>query len=286
MSRGPLPAPVLVAVAGVPAAVLWLALPTLSAGGFGGVESWLVELSALPALATAWVVSVRAVLAVLMPNAVVILLVARDLGVAAVDLPHVLLAQPTTALFVAVIVSACRRAGQAMSEPVGTPDSARTKTLEDALGATHAPVVAALRAAAEPGGAAEHSPTLLALAVRDCLYLPGPDHAPLRAELDELRRGGTNVVTILPDPPSASRTLATSIGTLRFHHPVQVTLSGTIEESTLVVVPGLTEEQTALIKRALPVAWQVEGDEDASILTGPTDLATLIRRGGRPHVPG
>jgi hypothetical protein len=286
MSRGPLPPVLLVAVAVVPAAVLWLALPTLSRDGIGGVESWLVELSALPALATAWVVSVRAVLVVLVPNAVVILLAARDLGADGSDLPHLLLAQPAIALFVAVIVSVVRRAGQAMSEPLGTPDSARTETLEDALGATHGPVVAALRAAVETGGAADHSPTQLALAVRDCLYLPGPDHAPLRAELDQLRRGGTRVVTILPDPPSASRTLATSIGTLRFHHPVQVTLSGTIEESTLVVVPGLTEDQTALIKRALPVGWRVEGDEDASILTGPTDLATLIRRGGRPHVPG
>ncbi|KRB78497.1 hypothetical protein ASE01_04335 [Nocardioides sp. Root190] len=286
MSRGPMPPLLLGAIAAVPAVVLWFALPTLSREGIGGVESWLIEFSALPALAIAWVVSVRAVLAVLVPNAVVILVAARDLGIAGSDLPHLLLSQPATALFVAVIVSVCRRAGSVMSEPVGTQDSARTKTLEDSLAATLEPVVAALRAASEPGGARDHAPRELALAVRDCLYLPGPNHAPLRAELDELRRVGTRVVTILPDPPSASRTLATSIGTLRFHSPAQVTLSANIEEATLVVVPGLTEDQTALIKRALPVAWKVEGDEDASILTGPTDLATLIRRGGRRHVPG
>lgn len=286
MSRGPMPPVLLLVVAVVPAAVLWLVLPTVSPDGFGRTESWLIELSTLPVLATAWAVSLRAVLVALVPNAVVILLVGRDVGVPGADLVHLLLTQPTTALFVAIIVAVCRHAGQAMSEPPATADSARVRTLEDSLGAMLGPVVAALRSVGDPAAPGEPSPTVLALGVRDCLYLPGPEHAPLRAELDQLRRGGTRVVTILPDPPSASRTLATSVGTLRFHHPTQVTLSATIEEATLVVVPGLTEAQTALIKRALPVAWQVEGDDDASILTGPTDLATLIRRGGHRHVPG
>ena len=289
MTRGPLPSRLLLAVAVVPAVVLALVLPGLSAEGLGGTESWLVEFGALPALAVAWVVSLRTVLLVLVPNALVILLVGLDRGTALADLLHVLLVQPLSALFVAVLVLVCRRAGQVVTTPAASSRSVHAETLEESLGPILGPVVAALRSAEDGDGAdhpERHRPELLAQAVRDCLYLPGPAHEQLRAELDALRRVGTHVVTILPEPPAASRTLAAAAGTLRFHHPVRVTLSVSGDEATVVVVPGLGADQLARVTRALPVAWQATGDPEVTVLTGPPDLASVIRRGDRRPVPG
>lgn len=290
MTRGPLPSGLLLAVALVPAVVLALVLPGLSTEGLGGTESWLVEFGALPALAAAWVVSLRTVLLLLVPNAVVIVLVGIDQDTALADLLHVLLVQPLSALFVAVLVLVCRRAGQVVSRPAASSHSVHAETLEESLGPILGPVVAALRSAEDtdrPEHRPErHRPELLAQAVRDCLYLPGPAHEALRAELDALRRVGTHVVTILPEPPAASRTLAAAAGTLRFHGPVRVTLSVSGEEATVVVVPGLGAEQLARVTRALPVAWQATGDPEVTVLTGPPDLATFIRRGDRRPVPG
>jgi hypothetical protein len=258
----------------------------VSTAGLGGTESWLVELGALPAGAIAWVVSVRTVLVALLPNTLVLLLVGLDRALPLADLLHLLLVQPLSALFVAVIVLVCRQAGQVVTAPAPSPRTARAESLEDSLGAMLPRVVAALRAADEPGGAQGHAPDLLAQAVRDCLYLPGPDHEALRAELDALRRVGTRVVTVLPEPPVASRTLAGAVGTLRFHTPARATVSVSGDEATVVVVPGLGADQLTRVVRALPVAWQATGDPEVTVLTGPPDLATLIRRGVPRPVPG
>ena len=53
--------------------------------------------------------------------------------------------------------------------------------------------------------------------------------------LDALRRVGTRVVTVLPEPPVASRTLAGAVGTLRFHTPARATVSVSGDEATAVV---------------------------------------------------
>lgn len=289
MTRGPLPSGLLLAVAVVPAVVLALVLPGLSSEGLGGTESWLVEFGALPALAAAWVVSLRTVLLVLVPNALVILLVGLDQRTALADLLHVLLVQPLSALFVAVLVLVCRRAGQVVSTPAASSHSVHAETLEESLGPILGPVVAALRSAEDGSGEdhpKRHRPELLAQAVRECLYLPGPAHEALRAALVDLRRVGAQVVTILPETPAASRTLATAVGTLRLHRPVRVTLSVAGDEATVVVVPGLGADQLTWVTRALPVGWQATGDPEVTVLTGPPDLATFIRRGARRPVPG
>ncbi|HWJ09162.1 MAG TPA: hypothetical protein VNS46_07280 [Nocardioides sp.] len=284
ISRGPLHPATLLLVAGVPAVVLLVALPSVSADGLGGAESWLIEFSALPALATAWVISVRLVLLLLVPNGIVILLVALDLGATTLQLPHLLFVQPLSALFVAVIVAVCRRAGRVLTEPVTSQSTAWARAVRVALGPTLRPVVAALRSVgdAAPGP----GPGLLAQAVRDCLYLPGPEHEALRAELDALRRTGAQVDTILPEPPPATRTLAAALGAVRRIEPHHVTVSGNADEATVVIVPGPSAEVAERLPRQLPVAWQVDADPEACVLTGPPDLATLIRRGDRQPSPG
>ncbi|HWJ66981.1 MAG TPA: hypothetical protein VNT31_09915 [Nocardioides sp.] len=281
MSRGPLSPLVLAVTAVVPAEVLAVALPSVSPEGMGGTESWLIEFSGLPALAIAWVVSVRMVLLVLLPNAVVIAVVALQLGSTANDLPHLLFVQPVSALFVAVIGRVCRRAGRVMTTPSATERTTRTQAIRHLLGATRLPVVAALRAALS-GDASAHAPRLLASAVRDCLYLPGPAHADLRAELDALRRSGVRVDTILTEPPPASRTLAAALSSLRGSAAEQVTVSGTGDETMVVVLHG---SAPARAPRMLPLSWQASLEPEAVVLTGPPDLATLIRRGDRRRVP-
>lgn len=286
ISRGPLHPAALLLVGGVPAVVLLVALPSVSTAGFGGAESWLIEFSALPALATAWVISVRMVLLLLVPNAVVITFVALDLGVPAVDLPHVLFVQPLNALFVAVIVAVCRRAGRVLTEPAASPSSAWARAVRVALGPTLRPVVAALRSVGDDTAAPSPEPGLLAQAVRDCLYLPGPEHEALRAELDALRRTGAQVDTILPAPPPATRTLAAALGAVRRIGARHVTVSSNADEATVVIVPGPLPAVVERLPRQLPVAWQVAADPEACVITGPPDLATLIRRGDRQPAPG
>lgn len=279
ISRGPLHPAALLLAAGVPAVVLLAALPSVSAEGLGGAESWLIEFSALPALATAWVISVRMVLLLLVPNGVVITLVALDRGAAATDLPHILFVQPLNALFVAVIVAVCRRAGRVLTEPAASQSTAWTRAVRVALGPTLRPVVAALRSVGDATAAPGPGPGLLAKAVRDCLYLPGPEHEALRAELDALRRTGAQVDTIFPEPPPATRTLAAALGAVRRIAPGHVTVSGNADEATVVIVPGPQPQVVERLPRQLPVAWQVDADPEACVLTGPPDLATLIRRG-------
>lgn len=286
ISRGPLHPAVLLLVAGVPAVVLLVALPSVSAGGLGGAESWLIEFSALPALATAWVTSVRMVLLLLIPNGVVITLVALDAGTPAADLPHLLFVQPLGALFVAVIVAVCRRAGRVLTEPATSQSTAWARAVRVALGPTLRPAVEALRSVADDTAAPDPGPGLLAQAVRDCLYLPGPEHEALRAELDALRRTGAQVDTILPAPPPATRTLAAALGAVRRIGPGHVTVSGNADEATVVIVPGPPPAVVERLPRQLPVAWQVDADPEACVLTGPPDLATLIRRGDRQPAPG
>lgn len=286
ISRGPLHPAALLLVGGVPAVVLLVALPSVSAEGLGGAESWLIEFSALPVLATAWVISVRMVLLLLVPNTVVITLVALDLGTPASDLPHLLFVQPLNALFVAVIVAVCRRAGRVLTEPTTSQSTAWARAVRVALGPTLRPVVAALRSVGDDTAAPGPGPGLLAQAVRDCLYLPGPEHEALRAELDALRRTGARVDTILPEPPPATRTLAAALGAVRRTGPGHVTVSGNADEATVVIVPGPPPAIVERLPRQLPVAWQVEADPEACVLTGPPDLATLIRRGDRQPSPG
>ncbi|WP_157538516.1 MULTISPECIES: hypothetical protein [unclassified Nocardioides] len=286
MSRGPVHPVVLLVVAVVPPGVLALTLPSVSAEGMGGAESWIIEFSTLPALALAWVVSVRMVLLLLLPNAVVITLVALDVGAPAADLPHILFVQPLNAMFVAVIVSVCRRAGRVLTEPAAPEVTARAAAVLSALGPTLRPVVVALRAVGAPDAPTEPSPTRLAQAVRDCLYLPGPGHEALRTELDMLRRAGVRVHTILAESPPATRTLAAALGAVRGTGIQEVTISGTSEEVTIVAVPGPAPEVAERLPRLLPVAWQVTAEPEASVLSGPPDLATLIRRGGRQPVRG
>ncbi len=286
IGRGPLHPAALLLVSGLPAVVLLVALPSVSAEGIGGAESWLIEFSALPALATAWVISVRMVLLLLVPNGVVITLVALDLGAPAADLPHILFVQPLNALFVAVIVAVCRRAGRVLSEPAASQSTAWARAVRVALGPTLRPVVAALRSVGDQTAAPGPEPALLAQAVRDCLYLPGPEHEALRAELDVLRRTGAQVDTILPEPPPATRTLAAALGAVRRIGPGHVTISSNADEATVVIVPGPSPEVVERLPRQLPVAWQVDADPEACVITGPPDLATLIRRGDRQPSPG
>lgn len=285
ISRGPLHPAALLLVGIVPAVVLLVALPSVSAEGLGGAESWLIEFSALPVLATAWVISVRMVL-LLVPNGVVITLVALDAGTPATDLPHLLFVQPLNALFVAVIVAVCRRAGRVLTEPAASQSTAWARAVRVALGPTLRPVVAALRSVSDDTAAPGPGPGLLAQAVRDCLYLPGPEHEALRAELDALRRTGAQVDTILPEPPPATRTLAAALGAVRRIGPGHVTVSGNADEATVVIVPGPAPSVVERLPRQLPVAWQVDADPEACVLTGPPDLATLIRRGDRQPAPG
>ncbi|WP_157514789.1 ATP-binding protein [Nocardioides sp. J54] len=279
ISRGPLHPLVLLAVAALPAGVLAVVLPTVSPEGIGGAESWMIEFSALPVLAAAWVVSVRTVVALLVPNGVVVALLATEAGVPLADLPHLLFVQPLSALFVAVIVAVCRRAGRVLTQPAASESVAWAKAVRVALGPTLRPVVQALRSVADGTAEPGPGPALLAQAVRDCLYLPGPEHEAMRAELDALRRTGAQVDTIMPEPPPATRTLATALGTVRRFGPDHVTVSGTGDEAMVVVMPGPPAEVVERLPRQLPVAWSVDADEEVCLITGPPDLATLIRRG-------
>lgn len=283
MSRGPLPTALIVATGVVPPVILALALPTVRADGLGGAESWLIEFSALPALAVAWVVSRRVTLLLLVPNAVVITAVALRMGLVAEDLSHLLLVQPVNALFVAIIVSVCRRAGGMVTAAGVRQGSDRRIALERLLGNFLAPVQVVLQRASTGDLSNAELPrsALLAHATRDCLYLPGEQHADLRSELTALRAAGARVESRLTEVPDASRTLASALRALVGTTPTQVTISGTLDEFFVVVVPGFGIDEAAQVTRALPISWQARAEPEALVLTGPPDLATVIRRGGR-----
>lgn len=283
MSRGPLPTALIAATGVVPPVILAVALPTVDAEGLGGAESWLIEFTALPALAIAWVVSRRVTLLVLVPNAVVITAVALHRGLVAEDLSHLLLVQPLNALFVAVIVSVCRRAGGMVTTTDQRQGSDRRVALERLLGSFLAPVQVVLQRASSGDLSNAELPraALLAHATRDCLYLPGEQHADLRSELTALRATGARVESRLTEVPDASRTLASALRALVDTAPTHVTISGTPDEFSVVVVPGLGSDEAARVTRTLPISWQARAEPEALVLTGPPDLATIIRRGGR-----
>lgn len=285
MTRGPLSPAHLVLAAMAPAAILAAALPSVPSDGLGGAQSWLIEFSALPALAVAWVVSQRMILLLLVPNALVITTVALHLDRPASDLPHLLFVQPLNALFVGIIVSVCRRAGHMVtSRAVPVPQASdRRVALERLLGNFLAPVQEILlRGALGRVTSTESSrAALLAHAARDCLYLPGTEHADLRAELTALRATGAQVESRMTEYPAATRTLASALRALVGSSPGQVTISGTVDESSVVVVPGLGVDAAARVTRSLPISWQARAEPEALVLTGPPDLASVIRRGGR-----
>ncbi|WP_182378121.1 ATP-binding protein [Nocardioides sp. WS12] len=283
MTRGPLTPAHLFLAAMIPPAVLAAALPVLPSAGLGGAQSWLIEFSALPALAVAWVVSLRTTLLVLVPNALVITGVALQLDRPASDLAHLLFVQPLNALFVGLIVSVCRRAGNMVTNRAVAQASDRRVALERLLGNFLAPVQEILLRGALGQLTTSESTraALLAHAARDCLYLPGAEHADLRAELTALRAAGAQVENRMTEYPAATRTLASALRALVGTHAVQVTISGNVDESSVVVVPGLGIDAAARVTRSLPISWQARAEPEAMVLTGPPDLASVIRRGGR-----
>ncbi|MBM7517031.1 sensor histidine kinase [Nocardioides nitrophenolicus] len=267
IDRGPVSVGPLVLGALVPAAVLATVLPTVSVDGLGGLESWIVEFTALPAMVLAWTSSLRVVALLLVPNAVVIACVALQAGLPAADLPHLLFVQPLNTFFVAVIIGVCRRAGLVLAGIGATPDCDRAGATRGLLGPLLPEVE---RTLAKPtcietaAGAA-----VLAHAVRDCLYLPGPAHLALREELHQLRRTGTHVVVNLHDPLAASATLASAVAVLRAVAPGRVTLSGTGTRASLVVVPAVSAAAADAVTAALPRTWVATFDPDATLLAGP-----------------
>lgn len=283
MSRGPLPSTLVVATGVVPPVTLALALPSAQADGPGGADFCLIVFSVLPVLAVAWVVSRRVTLVLLVPNAVVITVVALRSGLLAEELSRLLLVQPLTALFVVAVVSVCRRAGGMVTAAGVRQGSDRRVALERLLGNFLAPVQAVLQRASSGDLSNAELPraALLAHATRDCLYLPGEQHADLRSELTALRAAGARVESRLTEVPDASRTLASALRALVDTAPAHVTISGTPEEFSVVVVPGLGRDDVARVTRTLPISWQARAEPEALVLTGPPDLATVIRRGGR-----
>lgn len=266
-SRDGLHPALLVPVAVVPAGVVALV--------DGPGQAWVVALAALPALTAAWSVSGRMLLLLLAPVAAVL---------AARGLPELLVLPALDGLAVGVAVAVCRRAGRVLVQPARPEVTAHAAALSAALGPILRPVVVALRTVGTADAPEEPAPALLAQAVRDCLYLPGPGHEELRTAIHALRRAGTHVDTILTDLPPATRTLAAALATAGSTGARQVTISGSAEEVSVVAVPGPGAELAERLPRLLPVAWRVDADPEVCVLTGPPDLATLIRRGDRRRV--
>lgn len=284
MSRGRVPLTGQIAVAGLAATTLALALPTVSDQGLRGTGAWLVGFSALPLIALAWVTPVRMMLVLLTPSTVVIATVGIRADLTPADVLHLVLPQPLTVLFVAVLAAACLPAGGELVDVDDAPAPDWTSSLDAQLGALIVPVREMLRRAAAgqitDGDAQEAA--LLARSVRDCLYLPGTEHADLRAELTSLRGSGARVEVIFAERPVGTRTLANALATLRQVPCQQVTISGNDEETRVVVVPGLAGAQASAVTRAISISWTAVLEPEATVLTGPPDLARVIRRGGRP----
>lgn len=267
MRRGPVPwwgiALTSMATAGILAAVL----PTVSPGGLGGLESWIIESTALPALAAAWQQSLRVTLLMLVPNAVVIGSIAQRDHLSTSVLPHLLLVQPLDAVVVGVVALVCRRAGRVVDD-AATLDVAvaRAAATRQVLGARYEAVVAALLAGAR-GQALGPEVGRLAHAVRDCLYLPGPAHARLRDALDDLRRRGASVETTIREEPFASDALAGVLRALDGTTAQRVTLSTAGGRASVVVVPGIVGPRAAPLRASVSrLGWGLVEDHDATVI--------------------
>ncbi|WGX97300.1 sensor histidine kinase [Nocardioides sp. L-11A] len=291
LDRGPATPGLLLAGALGPAVVLVVALPTVSSGGLGGLESWIVEFTALPAMVLAWTASLRVVVLLLVPNAVAIVVVALGAGVSAAELPHLLFVQPLNTCFVAVIIGVCRRAGLVLTGLGAARGTDRGSAARRLLGPL-LPLVE--RTLADPGctGSATGA-AVLAQSVRDCLYLPGPAHLALREELHLLRRTGSQVVVTIQEDLPASATLAAAVTVLRALAPARVTVSGGALRTGVVVVPAVPEAAADAVRAALPATWAVTFDPDATLLSGPPGTRrasgaepAVSPPGGRQLAPG
>jgi hypothetical protein len=256
------------------AAILAVVLPTVSPAGLGGLESWIIESTALPALTLAWLQSIRVTVLMLIPNAVVIALVADHDGLPGSVLPHLLFIQPLNALFVGVIAHVCRRAGRVVDNASMTHGNvARAAAAREVLGARHQAVVAALGAGAR-GQLLGADVGRLARAVRDCLYLPGPAHARLRDALDDLRRRGAQVETTIRHEPEESDALAGVLRSLDGTTTQRVTLSTSAGHATIVVVPGIIGLRAAPLRATVSrLGWELIEDADATVIWASRDPA-------------
>ncbi|GAA4818685.1 ATP-binding protein [Nocardioides caeni] len=288
MGRRTVPVVVQVAVALLTATMLAVALPTVSDGGLRGTGAWLVGFSALPLIALAWVTPIRMMVLLLAPSTVVTAVVGLGTDLATADVLHLVLPQPLTVLFVSVLAATCLHTGSELVDVDAAPEPDWSSSLDAQLGALIVPVRQMLRRAAArqllPTDAGEA--TLLARSVRDCLYLPGVEHADLRAELAALRGSGARVEVIFADRPVGTRTLANALAALSGAGCQQVTISGGDDEVRVVVVPGLVGDDAARVTRSISISWQTLLEPEATVLTGPPDLARVIRRGARRPAPG
>ncbi|WP_460787944.1 sensor histidine kinase [Nocardioides maradonensis] len=249
------------------AGILALVLPTVSPAGLGGLESWIIESTALPALAAVWQQSLRVTLLMLVPNAVVIASAAHRDHLPVSVLPHLLLVQPLNAVFVGVIALVCRRAGRVVDDAALLDvAAARAAATRQVLGARYEAVVAALLAGAR-GQALGPEVGRLAHAVRDCLYLPGPAHARLRDALDDLRRRGAAVETTIREEPFASDALAGVLRALDGTTAQRVTLSTSAGRASVVVVPGIVGPRAAPLRASVSrLGWGLVEDDDATVI--------------------
>lgn len=277
MRRGPIGPAVPALVSLATAVILALVLPTVSVDGLGGLESWIIEFTALPAVLLAWVQPIQVTALMLVPNAAVITTVALHDDVRATALPHLLFVQPLNALFVAVIAYVCRRAGRVVAEATAGETDRSAATMRLLGGLQHA-VVAALTAGAS-GEAPAADVSRLARSVRDCLYLPGPAHERLRAALDGLRGRGTRVETAFGEQLPASEELARVVEVLADGAAEQVTISTADGVVTLVVVPGV-DEATMRALRAVTVGdgWSLSEDADATVITAAIESGRILTR--------
>ncbi|TNM41886.1 hypothetical protein FHP29_07890 [Nocardioides albidus] len=291
IDRGPASAGVVGLGAVAPAIVLGLVLPTVSHEGLGGLESWIVEFTALPAMVLAWTISLRVVALLLAPNAVVISLVGIQAGVSAAELPNLLFVQPLNTFFVAVIIGVCRRAGLVLAGVDAATGPDRGSAARRLLGPLLPEVERTLATPTSAEAAADAG--VLAHCVRDCLYLPGPAHLALREELRHLRRAGADIVVTLHADLADSATLARAVAVLRAIAPRRVTVSGTDLQTSLVVVPAIPPAAAAAVADALPRTWVMNPDPDATLFSGPPGELTadaaepdVNRPGGRLLAPG
>lgn len=289
MGRRPVPLPAQIAVAVLTAVVLAVSLPTVSDEGLRGTGAWLVGFATLPLVTLAWLVPARVMALLVAPSTAVTTWVGVQADLTFPDTLHLVLTQPLTVGFVAVLASTCLHTGSELmrsDDDDALPDW--STAVEAQLGAILTPVRDILRLADNrritPEAAQEAA--VLARSVRDCLYLPGPEHADLRGELGALRASGARVEVIFAERPVGSRTLANALAALHGLPLEQVTISGNDQEVRVVAVPGVVGEDAVHLRHAVSISWQSMLDPEASVLTGPPDLARVIRRGDRPRGPG
>lgn len=263
---------------------LAVALTTLPPASIGGLDSWIIEFSALPLVALAFVVPVAVIALLLVPAALVIGGTALHQGYPWHELPHIGLSQPITVLFVASVAGACRTAGRHIVSMASDGDLGdRHAKIRALLGARHRDVVELLSDIAA-GQQRPVAASRVARAVRDCLYLPGADHADLREVIDALRHQGVAVELIVRDRDARSSPVAHCLELIapEAAEPRSITVSLGRDESTLVLVPALSTEVVAEIEEHQGQhdhGWQVIDESEATVLIiGPT-------AGGTPHGP-